>query len=273
MQEHSLWQSTIKLFIVGMLYFIVTAFFVNERSPELFLYKISFLLLTSLALALLLTRFKKSSSHFIGWFYIGEVLLILTSVALNHEFYVQNFERFQPYLPVKLLALFVALSAPTVHWVGWTSLSATAAVPLIQYYSWPSVFSAQLGIQEPAMTLSFIIVAATLYVNRLHTLKLMEKQIATSEKIAIFQRLGNLLAGLQHLNNTPLQTIEISLQLLRAKSPESKSLIDAMERAYHSVLRVNQLLSVGGSYDSEKSASTIEEFEEDIKEIGEYLKT
>lgn len=272
MKQFSFWESTVRFGLASIGYFLLVDVYWYYRSPDLSSYNNILLAFTIAAYLLLRIFFKKAPIDIIGCFFLSFVILILTSVICNHEYFVENFEMFQPYLGIKLLALSVALFAPPRKWVGWTSFIIISIVPLVQYYHWPTVYRSQLGFQEPAMTLSFVIIAAALYVNRLHTLSLLRKEIIAQEKLAIYQRLGGLMVGLQHLNNTPLQTIEISLHLLKEKCPECISTIESMERSFHSVRRVNELLATGTAV-SQKSASTIEEFEHDVHDIGEYLQT
>jgi hypothetical protein len=269
--NQTLWHSTIKLYIVTISYFILSGFWVFNKHPYLFNEKLGFLVLSLLFLFALI--FKKLSTRSIAWLYIIEVLLLLISISINHQYYVENALRFQPYISIKLLGLFLALTAPALPWVGWTSLVATAAMPLLQYSYWPQAYQFQLPLQEPILTLCFVIVSGTIYLNRLYHLEILKKEIIISQKVLMLERLGGLVAGLQHLNNTPLQTIEMIIALLRTKHSESEIIIQTLERSYHAILRVNKLLGYCSSSHSNKSPSTIQELERDIIEIGKYLRT
>lgn len=273
MKTLTFWESTTRLSLITIFYFMVVLIYWYRGAPELINPTVIFLVLSIIGFALLQTSFKKPSRNVVGIFFISFVILITISILMNQQHFVENFDVFEPYFVAKLLAISIALSAPPKLWVGWMSLFIVGLAPVIQYYSWPPFYRSQLGAQEPTMTIAFVIVAAVLYINRLRTLTLLKKEVIATEKLTFIQRLGGLMVGLQHLNNTPLQTMEISLELMREKCPECLSIIESMDRSYHSIVRVNKLLATGSQSVSQNSASTIEEFAEDVQGIREYLRT
>jgi hypothetical protein len=271
MQNSSLWHSTLKLYIVGISYFVLSSIVALNKAPPILLGKVVFFLLSIFGLLTLLS--KKLSVRDTCWLYIMEVIFIVVSIEVNHQYYVVNALRFQPYISIKLLAVFIALTGPSISWATWTSIGTTAAMLLIQYFSWPAIYKSQLGIQEPVLTICFVIVAGAIYLNRMHLQELLKKETVIAEKVTILTRLKRLVTGLQHLNNTPLQTMGLSIQLLRERHPDSEPIIEALERAYQSVVRVNHLMGLCGSSNIDKSASTVRELEQDLKDIGQYLKS
>lgn len=273
MKFYNLKQITAFFYIATLIHYLIIIIYFSNRAPELIIYHSYSLVFTSLGLISLRVFLKKVKPIFIGIMFVGLTLVLSYGILLNHEYYVENFKNFQPYIGIKLLAFSIALLAPTPQWIGWTSLAITLVLPLSQYYSWSAIYRDQLGIQEPIMTICFFVAASAIYINRLFTVKLLKKEIISLEKIAIYERLTNIIEGLKHLNNTPLQTIEMSLQLLRAEFPQAKSLIDSIERSYTEILKINNLLGKSATPATLKSASTIKEFERDIREMGKYLQT
>jgi hypothetical protein len=271
MKGQTMRQATYKLLITASIVLPINFFVWLVRAPQLVLPVTICLFLTLVMLIGLLLL--KKESRLVEWIFLAEIIFLLTMTYFNHEYFVVDIV-FQPYVGIKFLALFIAVLTAPKRLVGWLSLFLCAVVPFVQYYHWPFELRRNLGIQEPWATLMFIIASGVIYYSRLQTLALIKKEGAASERVLVYQRLRNLFAGLQHLNNTPLQTIELSIDLAREESnQETLALIEAIDRSFKTLYRTLRLLSLGEtSAVGLRPSDTIEEFEQEIKDGEKYLR-
>jgi hypothetical protein len=178
-------------------------------------------------------------------FLINTASVATTLFVVNQQL-AENALRWAPFQPNKLGALVVALLAPEA-WVGVISIAAYVVAPLIQLATFSPAIRAKLAVGEPWATIGFGAFALALLVYHLHRLELERRMTAAYADAVAKERLARALLAVRDLSNTPLQTIELSLALLRAVGPKDErahaSAFDRVERALRSLRDLNRLLS------------------------------
>ena len=210
------------------------------------------------------------------WVSIVSILLLsgllLSLVWINHQFLFQSGQPFELFAGDKIFALAVGLVAPPVLWVGLTVITAAAVVPLIQYFLLAPEIVRTLPIQEPWLTVVYVVVAWVVYIFRLNWYKTQLQAARDQSRAAMLQEFAHLLIYAQHLTNSPLQTIENAVAIIRFQNPEQENLTKVMKRALMNVREVILLFSYCDSYidwDEMELPKSVEELEKRMKDLIE----
>jgi hypothetical protein len=147
----------------------------------------------------------------------------------------------------RLVMLAIGVLAPTGLWLGGGLLAAFALEAVVLWYALglghhPGVRSPW----EPWVTLIYGGVGLAFLVYRVRSHNIEVKLREARAEAEALERLARLFLAVRDATNTPLQTLELSITLLRQRSPESEPTLAAMERA---VQRVRSLTQRLGSVD------------------------
>lgn len=203
--------------------------------------------------------------------YILNVVAVGFGVLINHHFWLKMGTPFEGFFGFKIVAIVVAMQAPMLTWVGWSSLSFLFVTPLAQYFIWSPEQQALLGIQEPGFTAVVILSCGFIYFQRLKILEMMQKQAQLKASEAEIRRFAHFLLGAQHLINSPLQVIESGIDLIRLKHPDTEPIVKKIEASFEPIRHVSQLLSFGRkhlNWDEVNLALTVEDLEKEIQKIS-----
>ncbi len=138
--------------------------------------------------------------------------------------------RWIPFEANKLGAVTVALLAPRA-WLGLTGIAGYTGTALAQYLGLPRPLRARLSVAEPWATLAYGAFATVLLGYRLRTLALERAMAEGRARATAWRHLGRASLTLQDLANTPLQTLELCLAMLRRRAVVPPALLERMERA------------------------------------------
>lgn len=203
--------------------------------------------------------------------YIFQLISTILIISQFQQQWVSTGQPFQAFIGLKVLSVLLATKAPTSQRVGWASLFLLFIAPLIQYGGWTPEQQLLVGPQEPWMTLLVVCCSGVIYFQRLRSYRETERQAKMEALTYTSHRYAHLLLGLQHLSNTPLQVIESSLHLLRDQQPESKEILDRMEKSFVPLRRISQILSYGKihlSWQEVQLPTTVEDFEREIQQLA-----
>lgn len=161
--------------------------------------------------------------------------------------------------PGRLFVNALLMLAFIVHWlVLWKTLDlehvASAATP-----------------HEPWMTLSFLLVATVLLGFRISHERLIRDLERTRTRAEEMEQIARVVLTLRDRMNTPLQTLQLSAALLRAKEAGERMLAEVIGRATDRITAVCALLSrfddvvEDGGGDGDKALMTDEEVERWIR--------
>lgn len=171
---------------------------------------------------------------------IANKVMVIAIIFGNHEYYIESHWPFQPFIGIKIAAFFLAIICPPRRSVGWISLALLGFVPIWRYYFWEPRYQMALGIQEPWVTLVFVIGSAIIYSFRLRLSEFQQFEIEMKVRVKTLARFARLLLGAQHLLNTPLQTIELTVARL---TPRGSFDDQKLQQAFASIREVSSLLA------------------------------
>ena len=242
------------------------------RAPNLFpgAVLVSGIFLVIFAL-LLVARAKPYAETFSAWVSIVIVVVNAIFISYNHEYFSQGFVVFRPFLGIKLLAMLLPLVCPPKRWVGFTSLAILGVTPVIQFLIWGELERATVGIQEPYVTVIIVIAAGIIYHYKLGYSEILESEMESTIHAKALQRFANMLIASQHLINTPLQKIEILVDLMMAgRQPMDKNMARQFKTNFEVLRRVTRVLSFADGnthWDSLTLPSNAKELEDHARKV------
>jgi hypothetical protein len=196
-----------------------------------------------LLLGVLLARRHHPTPRLIEACFAGGVLPFLPLFALAEHSMASSGLVWVPMTGHRLVMLAIGVLAPTGLWLGGGLIAAFAGEAVVLWYalglgSHPGVRSPW----EPWVTLVYggVALAMLAYRVRSHTIELKLRE-ARAEAEAL-ERLARLFLAVRDATNTPLQTLELSIALLRKRSPESEATAATMERAVQRLCSLTQRL-------------------------------
>jgi hypothetical protein len=148
-----------------------------------------------------------------------------------------------PFQANKLGALSVPLFMP-LPWAGLLSVGMLALMPIVKYYVLPVDLRATIAVGEPWITLAYGIFGATLLLYRWRTLHAEREAFQLSSERVALERFARKLLAIRDLTNTPVQTIGLTMVLIRKHFPEAENLLDPADRALTRLEELNRVLSV-----------------------------
>jgi hypothetical protein len=153
-----------------------------------------------------------------------------------------------PYQAHKLGALTVALLAPE-GWVGVLSILAVCGEAIIHYLTLPASIQVHV-FGEPGSTVAYGIFALALLAVQVRRQSSERLLAETQAETLSMERLAKTALAIRDLANTPLQTIELSLALLRRLAQDAPSdwarHLDQIDRAFERLRDLNRILDRAG---------------------------
>lgn len=269
--QNQMWQVAINQSLILLVCAATLALIFRTSIPEV---AGSFLTMTvSGALTfLLLFHFRKQKPVLLAnWCYVFNVLVSGLGVVYNHQIWVNLNQPFTPFFGFKIILIIVALQAPVVQWVGWSTLLFLFSAPIVQFLTWTDEQRLILSVQEPWFTSTVAIACGFIYFQRLRIIEMVRKEAQLEEAADQLRRFAHLLLGTQHLMNTPMQVIESGVDLIRIKNPEIEPIVKTIEKSLGPIRRISRLMSFGRQHlqwENVSLALTIEELEAEIQKIA-----
>jgi hypothetical protein len=147
-----------------------------------------------------------------------------------------------PFLRHKLAAFVIALLAPGEVLVGGVMIVLIAAATVAEYYVGELRFSQYMPREEPWFTVIICFVALVLLVHRVHRFGVERQLIRAQSDAARVRQVARLSLAVRDLANTPLQTLEIGIALLR-RGVNTPELEERMARALDRLRELNRVMS------------------------------
>ncbi len=193
-------------------------------------------------LGLLLGRREALTSRGIDALFVAAVVPFLPLFAVAEYAMAFSGRTWEPMTGHRLVMLAISVLAPTRLWLGGGLIAAFALEAVVLWYVLGMARVLGGFIWEPWLTLIYGGVALGLLGWRVrnHTIELKLRQ-ARADAEAL-ERLARLLLALRDAANTPLQTLELALTLLR-RGPCSEALLASMERAVHRLRALTQRMA------------------------------
>lgn len=214
------------------------------RAPELF--ALAFFVFCFSVLMLIgafVIRNHPSAEYFSSWSFVITTFALCVAIGYNHDYFVRTNFPFEPFIGIKAMAVFFPLLCPPVRWVGWTSMGLLVVLPLHKYWMWDEQARLTLGIQEPYVTVLFVVLGGMIYHYRLRVNEIQAEEVRIEARTKALQQFANMLIASQHLINTPLQKIEILVHLLLKKHAEPPDTRQQFDTYFDTIRRVTRVLS------------------------------
>jgi hypothetical protein len=128
-------------------------------------------------------------------------------------------------------------------WVGLLSIFAYALSALLQFqFFFPPEIKARLDAAEPWPIVAFALAGVFALVYRFRGIQLEQEVARLQAHNFAIKRLANAFLNIRDLMNTPLQVIELSVDLLRTSKEPPKPLLDSIDRSVQSLIEINSVL-------------------------------
>jgi len=171
------------------------------------------------------------------------VAIAATQIWISNDLALRSGARFHPFEGYKLLAIGLALLAPSALWVALVAIGATAMLPVAQTFQWPASVRAKVPAPEPWITVLYCVVALVLLIHRRRQLAAQVAVVRLQTKATYVEQLMRKFQAVRDLANSPLQSIEATLTLLRHKHPESQAQLVRIERQLDRLRKLTIVLS------------------------------
>ncbi len=195
-----------------------------------------------LLLIVLLIRRKTPSVRLAGFVYLINTASVATFLLITNPEFARFQENWVPFQATKLGCLIAAMVAPG-FWVGLVSILVYSFSAIFQWaFFFPPDIKTHIDPAEPWPILAFALAGVLALVYRFRRAQL-EQEIARIEaqNFAI-KRLAYAFLNIRDLMNTPLQVIDMSIDLLRKSNDPNRQTIDRIERAIQSLREINTVL-------------------------------
>ena len=268
---HPMWHSSVLQATIACGGSLFLAFFFRNRLVGISISCLMMGLVAALTLVILYTVSNRTKPTVAIVTYFANVIACSLGTLINHHYWLELKVPFEGFFGFKIIAILIALQAPTIAWVGWSSLGFLFITPIVQYFFWSPEQQKLLGVQEPGFTAVVILSCGYIYFQRLKIFEMVQKQARLQASAAELRRFAHFLLGAQHLINSPLQVIETAVDLIRIKHPEAEPLVKKIENSFEPIRHVSRLLSFGRkhlNWDEVNIALTVEDLEREIKKIS-----
>jgi hypothetical protein len=147
-----------------------------------------------------------------------------------------------PFLRQKLGVFVVALLAPGEVWVSGTLIGLLALQSVVEYYALGLRTNPYMPIEEPWFTVIIAGIGLVLLIHRLHRFAVERELVRAQAESRRVEELARMSLAVRDLANTPLQTLELALGLLRLDNAPA-ALVERMDRALAKLRQLNRLLA------------------------------
>jgi hypothetical protein len=195
-----------------------------------------------LLLIVLLIRRKRPSVRLAGVVYLINTASVATFLLISNPEFAKFQGNWVPFQATKLGCLIAAMVAPG-FWVGLVSIFAYSLSAVVQFeLFFPKDIRMRIDSAEPWPILAFALAGVLALLYRFRRAQL-EQEIARIEaqNFAI-KRLAHAFLNIRDLMNTPLQVIDMSVDVLRKSNDPNRQTIDRIERAIQSLREINSVL-------------------------------
>jgi hypothetical protein len=209
---------------------------ISPRPPEISAF------VALLLLIFLFIRRKTPSVRWASVVYLVNTASVITVLVLTNLQFAVSEPNWVPFEATKLGCLIAAMVAPG-FWVGLVSILAYFFSAFLQFeIFFPPEIRSQVADAEPWPLLAFALAGVLALVYRFRRAQL-EQEIAYVEAQSFaIKRLANAFLNIRDLMNTPLQVIELSIDVLRKSNHGNKPVIDRIDHSMQMLREINSVL-------------------------------
>src|SRR4030095_14626686 len=164
------------------------------------------------------------------------------ALLLTNPQFAQLDRNWTPFQATKLGCLIAGMVAPG-FWVGLISILGKSFTALVQFeLFFPPEIKARVEPAEPWPMLAFAVVGVLVLVYRFRRAELEQEISRIQAQNFAIKRLAHAFLNIRDLMNTPLQVIELSIDLLRRADDPNKPLVDRIDRSVQTLKEINFVL-------------------------------
>jgi hypothetical protein len=192
-------------------------------------------------LAVLFIRRKTPSVRWASVLYLLNTASVVTVFALSDLQFAVSEKHWVPFQASKLGCLIAAMVAPG-FWVGLSGILAYTVSALLQLeIFFPPEMKAQLA-DEFWPILAFCLGGVLALAYRFRRAQLEQELAWLQAQNFALRRLANAFLNIRDLMNTPLQVIELSVDVLRHSYEPSRTTLERIDRSVQSLREINTVL-------------------------------
>ena len=169
----------------------------------------------AILLTLLLIRHRPDPRLTSGLFFLNTLFVVFALFARN-PYYATLADSWVPFQANKLGCLIIALLAPSLG-IGLLGISAHVGSAGLSFLSFPDAIRDRIAFGEPGATLAFGLAGVLTLVSRTRRLKTEIDAARMQSQSAAAKELARTTLQVRDLMNSPLQTIELAISILRLK--------------------------------------------------------
>jgi hypothetical protein len=195
-------------------------------------------------LILLIVLFIRRKAPSVTWatviYAVNTASVVISLVMTNLQFAVSE-TNWVPFQASKLGCLVSAMVAPG-FWVGLWSILAFSLSAFLQFeFFFPPEIKAQAS-AEPWPILAFALAGVLALVYRFRRAQLEQELARVQAQNFAIRQLAEAFLNIRDLMNTPLQVIELSVDLLRNSKEPAMATLDRIDRSVENLRRINSIL-------------------------------
>ena len=191
----------------------------------------------------MLARRRHPTARLATTVFLLNTLVILVALWITSGVYAAAPGRWIPFQANKLGALAAGVLAPDLA-TGVIGIGGFVGMVLLRYAMFPPALQQRLPIAEPWVIFIYALFALAMLGYRVHSVALARRMLRIRTESIATQRLARTFLALRDFTNTPLQTIELSAHIIRARCPELAPVLDRVDRSIDRLYRLNHALAV-----------------------------
>jgi len=191
----------------------------------------------------LLARRRHPTARLCTRVFLLNTLVILVALWITSGAFAAAPGKWLPFQANKLGALAAGVLAPDLA-TGIIGIGGFVGMVLLRYATLSAALQQRLPIAEPWVIFIYAIFALAMLGYRVHSVDLARRVLRVRTESIATQRLARTFLALRDFTNTPLQTIELSAHIIRARCPEVGQVLDRVDRSIERLYRLNRALAV-----------------------------
>jgi hypothetical protein len=197
--------------------------------------------------AALLVRRRTTTARFNRTAFLLNMAAIIGALWMTSGAFATQVGRWIPFQANKLGALAAALLAPDLA-AGLLAIGGFVAMVVLRHLTFSPEVASHFPVGEPWTIFIYGLFSAALLVYRLHAQRLERQFLMMRSETAATERLARTFLAIRDFSNTPLQTIELSVELIRARDPELAPIVERIERSVDRLFRLHHTFSAYESH-------------------------
>jgi hypothetical protein len=195
----------------------------------------------AIILAVLIGTKRASSTKIASVLFLANSLSVSAAVFLVERQLVGQVENWIPFRPNQLGCLVAALLAPSLL-TGTLAIAAHVGSSLLVLWTMAETVRGSWVAGEPGAVVAFAIAGLFVLGFRFRQLELRDRVHKAREEATVARDLARSFLQIRDLMNTPLQTLELTLEWLRAEPSADQAVLDGAHHAVEQLRGLNQHL-------------------------------